>query len=540
MLLTVMHVKMESLVMKQLIPQTMTAVSVLALALAVGGCGGSSNTMSAPEPPAPMPDPAIAERATIDSALMAARTAIDAVDNDSTDAEVMAADAAVTAARNAITAATNVPKEERDAHTGTVNALASRLNAAKTDRMTAMDDKAKADRMAMNAMAMKLHAGLDPAATGTGTGTALNSATVAVTSTGGVTGASDGSTTDVTFKKTDTMVMGYGAWKGADYVVKTDTMTDHAVVYTNQGAGKQVPIADKHGGSGGILSDDTGRISQSGLASNPSLVAGSDFASGSGGKNHTEAAGDTIKVSGTFDGADGLYQCAQAVDIACRSQVDGAGGLILSGGWTFKPDNGAMVPEAANANFVAYGWWSREASAGVDVIAFVDTVGTSAVVSSTAGVTGTATYMGGAAGKYAISNPLGDDSEAGAFTAKAMLTAKFGNATDEGTVSGMLTDFMSGGMAKDWTVMLKGAGTNEGAAIASGVIGGGLTTSQTGQTVWSIGETPAGAAGSWGGSFYDAGTGTGDAPMTAAGTFRAEYGPIGRMYGAFGATKEEE
>ena len=43
MLLTVTHVKMESLVMKHLIPKTMTAVPVLALALAVGGCGSSSD-----------------------------------------------------------------------------------------------------------------------------------------------------------------------------------------------------------------------------------------------------------------------------------------------------------------------------------------------------------------------------------------------------------------------------------------------------------------------------------------------------------------
>ena len=43
--------QMESLVMKHLIPQTMTAVSVLALALAVGGCGSSSDKdMGGPTP----------------------------------------------------------------------------------------------------------------------------------------------------------------------------------------------------------------------------------------------------------------------------------------------------------------------------------------------------------------------------------------------------------------------------------------------------------------------------------------------------------
>ena len=514
------------------------AASVLFLALAMAGCGGGGGTTET-TPETPVPDPAIKQRADIATAIGTAQTAVAAVNNDSTDTEVKTADDAITIARGAITAATNVPAEERAANTGTVNALASRLTAAKTARTMAMNDKAKADRMAMDAMAMKLHAGLDPAATGAGA--ALNSASVVVAATG-VTGDPDGTAgndDDVTFKKTDTMVMGYGDWKGADYVVKTNTMTDHAVVYTNQGAGKQVPIADKHGGTGGILGDN-GRIAQAGLATNAALIAGSDFASGSGGKDHTEADGDNTRVRGTFDSADGWYQCAQSGTTACRSQVDGLGGLILSGGWNFDPDDHAMVPEAADTDYVAYGWWSREVTDGVDVMAFVNTLGAAAVASTTNTVTGTAMYMGGAAGKYAISNPLGSDSEAGAFTAKAMLTAKFGDSTDEGTVSGMLTDFRSGGMDKDWTVTLKGAGTNEGAALATGVIGGGLTeANQTGQTVWSIGETPASAAGNWGGSFYDAGTGVGDAPMTAAGIFRAEYGTIGRMYGAFGVTKEE-
>ena len=48
------HSKMESFVMKSLIPRMMTAVSIVAFALAVGGCGGGS---SSTKPVAPVPTP---------------------------------------------------------------------------------------------------------------------------------------------------------------------------------------------------------------------------------------------------------------------------------------------------------------------------------------------------------------------------------------------------------------------------------------------------------------------------------------------------
>ena len=55
---------------------------------------------------------------------------------------------AVAAARTAISGAAEVPQAEKDANTGTVNALASRLSAAETSREMAMDAAAAAMRMA--------------------------------------------------------------------------------------------------------------------------------------------------------------------------------------------------------------------------------------------------------------------------------------------------------------------------------------------------------------------------------------------------------
>ena len=245
------------------------------------------------------------------------------------------------------------------------------------------------------------------------------------------------------------------------------------------------------------------------------------------------------RATGVTTGDPTVVSFSRHATTACRSQVDGEGGIILTGGWTFKPDKNAMTSTPDNS-YVAYGWWSRETATGVDVATFVIERGTSTEVSTTDSVTGTASYKGGAAGKYAINNPLGNGSEAGAFTAAATLTAKFGSATAEGTISGMLTDFKAGGMDKDWTVTLKGAGTESGAPILTGGFGDNSTTTDVNEsaTVWTIGGTAADASGMWSGDFYEAGEGTGDAPMTAAGTFSSEYGNAGRMVGAFGATKK--
>ena len=101
---------------------SMTFLSAAAVVLMLGGCGGSSTRPALPVglpatmlDPAAKPDPVIAERMDIKMKIMTARTAVSAVNNDSTDDEVSAADAAIMAAKMAIAAAGNVPAEERAA-----------------------------------------------------------------------------------------------------------------------------------------------------------------------------------------------------------------------------------------------------------------------------------------------------------------------------------------------------------------------------------------------------------------------------------------
>ena len=469
------------------------------------------------------------QRMAINEAITKARTAVGVVNNNATDAQVLDAENALSALEMAIDNAADVPEDDPVVANGegTHVTLTGVLSNAKKLRSTHLDgEKERADK-ARNDMAKKLHAGL-----GTGSVT-LDNASIAISPTGAVTGT----TPAVTFKKTDTTVVSYGDWSGNDYLATAGTTTDHAVVYTNQDSGEQVPFADKWGdatdGVANIL-DSNGNILQENLnAARAKYVDGADFASGSGGKNHTKNENDNVSIAGTFDGASGTYTCDQSSTTRCRSQVDGDGGIILTGGWSFMPANGVMVQTRLSGNYVAYGWWSRETSDDVDVFAFQQDIGTDANVTSTTTVTGTATYSGGAAGKYAIYNPLdADDSDAGAFTAAAKLTAEFGKNDVEGTVSGELTNFMADGTSKDWTVTLKGSGDSDGAALASGVISGG-------ETVWSIGGTEADAGGSWSGNFYNAAdaANVGDAPANAAGVFTSNYGDgVGRMSGAFGAS----
>ena len=270
------------------------------------------------------------------------------------------------------------------------------------------------------------------------------------------------------------------------------------------------------------------------------------FASGDGFIDHTAEVNDVVKIRGSFNGGMGYYHCAQAsAQASCRSAVDGSNGIVLTGGWSFEPDDGtmAMTPDAA---YVVFGWWSREVATGVDVTTFAQAHGTAPAGAANTALTGTATYMGAAAGKYSINEPVEGDPNSGAFTAQAELTAKFGDASDPGTIRGMLSGFMAGSESKDWTVALRGFGTEAEAPIAAssfGTVDAPVEDgSDTARTVWTIDGTAGSAAGSWSGDFYYESAeqqAAANTPPVAAGTFTAVYGNVGRMVGAFGAEKKE-
>ena len=160
------------------------AAFTLALTGCGGGGGGGDDPPMMPDPP---PDPQMVcedaggrynadgtctsaaeltmerqqeQRNAISTAIGTATTAVNAVNNDSTDAEVSAADTAIGNARTAIANAADLPQAEKDANTGTVNALDTLLTGAKTARTDAMDDAQRQADMEMAATAAKLYNGI--------------------------------------------------------------------------------------------------------------------------------------------------------------------------------------------------------------------------------------------------------------------------------------------------------------------------------------------------------------------------------------------
>jgi len=182
--------------------------------------------------------------------------------------------------------------------------------------------------------------------------------------------------------------------------------------------------------------------------------------------------------------------------------------------------------------YASYGWWLHKSADGEDFTAsaFHDEKGSVGNATGLTALLGSATYMGGAAGKYALSNPSGEPNDAGHFTADATLEADFTNNTTETAITGTIDNFIGAdGESRDWEVELKGSQISDGGGL------GNASPSTGVQTVWTIGGEAADASGDWSGQLRNNGTGTNGVPQVATGTFYSEYGRIGRIVGAFGA-----
>ena len=500
-----------------------------------------------------------AQRTAVTNAVTMARTAVNGVKNASTDSEVSSAEQAIADLEKAIADAVDIEGEAVVAEAqGTVDTLKAQLKTAKDTRTAYLADKDKTDTAAMNKLGEDLHAALGGAAADTDalanvTATTLGTAGLGVTAADDA-GALTGMVTVPTLKAGES-AGALGSWMGTNYA-HTDTGTkveNSAIVYTNQGPGTRMAfgdvheVADESAGSAPGFTAIKGSLTVDGAdAAVRALVTGTAFTH-SGSQGHTVDPDTGIFTTrGYFDGAPGQYRCTGA----CSSTNDGEGGpSVLAGTWHFKPDAGAMVHQP-DANYLYYGWWLNKdkdgvpmaASAFAGVVGTVAGDGTTALTTAPDTLTGSATYSGKAAGKYAMSNPLDGTGEGGHFTADASLTAKFGANADpnNGGVSGTINNFMAGGEAKPWSVELKRAGWDSGAATFGG-------TGNEATTVWSINGNKAPESGGWSGTMYDElpgatsadppGDGS-DIPTTVTGTFYSEFSTIGRMVGGFGADKQ--
>ncbi len=543
-----------------------TLVVALVAAFTLAACSSSNNDASSmTEEPAPPAGPNQAEMQTeaimtAASALTAAVAGLDGA--NPTRGQIDAVDSAITGLQNALTAAVDVDDAVKAGYQAQVaSARQAAMNA--DDALTAAAEAAAREAAAeMEAMARKLFAGLsqNDALTGVTNPTPAQTANRALmagrfislssTAVEVDTDATDGGS--IMVKKSGTAVPDLGGWSGADYVQTRSGATDHVVLYHNRGTASQ-SFSEKHGaiidaGAG----DDLGTYSipQADLAAANSLsfVKSGDFAT-SGTKPHTEDADEEVEVRGTFDGVSGTYSCTQdGATGTCTSTINANGQIVLGGGgtdgWTFSGFSLNAMTQTPDAAYLVFGWWSRESPAGVDVAALAGSQGTVPSGNDAANeINGTATYKGGAAGKYAVYNPLGDNSSAGAFTANAELTADFTN----DRISGELTDFMSGGEEMDWAVALNaGDGDGDASNGVANITDDGISNGTPPSTVWTMGGTADDPRGAWSGNFYGPNSATAESttatPAAVIGTFTAMYQvgglEIGQMIGAFGAEEE--
>ena len=270
-------------------------------------------------------------------------------------------------------------------------------------------------------------------------------------------------------------------------------------------------------------------------------------------KSATTGAGDTGKTTfaGSVRGLAGTFSCTGA---NCTPPVPVNGAITSGGTWTFVPTVADDTIDVDDEDYLQFGWWLNmkgdDVEAGFDVQTFAsapDMMESTELVGDT--VEGSATYTGGAAGKWAIASTTEDTTEGGHFTATATLGVDFDadldpatDANDENGVSfsGTITDFMTGDVSRpNWKVTLTfdGDAGTEGVqpAVPTANLDAGMIE---GVSTWTTGGAVDGE-GTWNANFYGSEAET-THPMAVVGTFNAGIadGAVGRIQGAYGATKE--
>ncbi len=246
----------------------------------------------------------------------------------------------------------------------------------------------------------------------------------------------------------------------------------------------------------------------------------SAFSPGPTVKTHDKGDTGIFTTSGEWRGVSGTFYCNGAT---CTSR----NGAPTGSGWSFKPGN---VKDRVTEKDATWGWWVVPAEGTTDpmmVKVFTDPGGLAATTAAPT-ENGSATYEGDATGKYAVPG------EAGHFTAKAHLTAKFG--TDADMLSGEIRDFKDadGRDKAGWSVSLEENDLdNDGGGLAAYAED---TTGKKLKTVW----TRDGRKGDAMEEAWTAELHGGDADKVSThilGTFKAQH-QGSRMVGAFGAENE--
>ncbi len=473
-----------------------------------------------------------------------------------TQAQLDAANNALVALNTAIEGGADLTDDEKAPYQREADNAAAPIQTAEKAKEDADDEAEKTANAAMAVTARKLYAGI-AAPTGDVTNPALTDRAAAyntshdaiLVSAGGPAGATAAAVTLSEDKKT-TVAANHG-WAGKRFADPKGGTEYEAMVWSNVEApkmGRKFGHMDPGTGTtrdfeydldanGYLTAAEADGVGANNDAFVASRIAFTGVTRTAGMETFKKTADDVfVKVPGSYHGVAGTYRCTPASGNTCSATAAEKGFTFESGEtWTFEPTNAnARVTSGIDTMYSSYGWWIRTATDGkVTVSAFHDHKdGATTPTTVNLPEAGTATYVGGAAGKYALTSTTGGINDAGHFTARATLEAEFGTG-DANTISGTIDQFVGAdGESRDWTVKLNETDSTDGGLI-DGLGGAGGTAVGT---VWTIGDDAADKSGSWSGNLRE--QGTDGVPQVATGTFDSTYGTAGKMVGAFGANEQ--
>ena len=155
-------------------------------------------------------------------------------------------------------------------------------------------------------------------------------------------------------------------------------------------------------------------------------------------------------IDGSLDGVEGSFACAIA-DGCLFLRDRGEPGFSALDGISFTPDGGTAEPvpptvpgTTVAADYLAFGYWLYVPEDVTDAEDYDFGVfasgGDPFEVANLAGLMGTASYAGSAAGWFYVDKSSASPAS-GQFNAEVALTAEFGDGTETGTVTGTVSGF---------------------------------------------------------------------------------------------------
>ena len=488
-------------------------------------------------------DAAIAAQATAEMERDAAKAA---------EAAAEAARAVAVAAQEAAEAAQGMAEADRDAANAARDAAVARAEAAEAarDAAVARAEKAEMDLAALQNEAERLRQEaaakaasakaaevLKALATPSGTAPEI---TVKASSAGVLTAEA------ATYTQSGTAPDAISGFRGAILTKKGA----EAHVYTDIENATATPIDDIYSASSApgkpkvytLATDTAGNNNINWSDANRANTT--NTITGSGETQTTTFAGDVRGLAGTFT-------CTGS----CTAPTETAQSVISgqSGTWTFKPNNASGTIDVADDKYLQFGWWmnakGNDVDDGYDIRTFASAPGMTAYAGQGgSATTGSATFTGGAAGKWAMASTTSNSTAGGHFTATATLGVDFdadstpdSDANDKNgvSVSGTISNFMTGDTARpNWRVELTvDSNTDTTGNQPLSELGATVGTGQNAAATWKTGGAVDGT-GTWSASFWGAEKDTSH-PTDVTGTFNAAIasGAVGRIQGAFGASQ---